>query len=105
MTKHDFLHRLGAHEAKIRAFGVRSLGVFGSVVREESDADSDIDLLYDFEPDQATYDNLYELSRFLQSVLGREPDLVSRSFLSLYIGPAILDEIEYIFDSDVAEAS
>ena len=102
MTKRDLLGLLSAHEVEIRALSVRSLGVFGSVVRGEAGARSDIDLLYDFEPGQATYDNLYHLSRLLQDLLGREPDLVPRSFLSPYIGPAIIDEVEYVFDDGPA---
>ena len=103
MTKRDILHRLAAHEAEIRALGVCSLGVFGSVVRGEAGASSDIDLLYDFEPGHATYDNLYNLSGLLQRLLGQEPDLVPRPFLSPHIGPTILDEVEYVFNGDLAE--
>ena len=105
MTKLEILRRLAAHEMEIRALGVRSLGVFGSVVRGEANTSSDIDLLYEFEPGQATYDNLYSLSCLLRDLLDREPDLVPRSFLSPYIGPTILDEVEYAFGSDMAEAS
>ena len=105
MTKLEILRRLATHEMEIRALGVRSLGVFGSVVRGEAGANSDVDLLYDFEPGQATYDNLYDLSCLLRDLLDREPDLVPRSFLSPHIGPAILNEVEYAFDDDLAEAS
>lgn len=40
---------LRAHEAELRQAGLRSLSVFGSVARGETEADSDIDLAAEFE--------------------------------------------------------
>ena len=62
-----------------RRWKVRELAAFGSVLREDFRADSDIDLLVTFDPDanwglldQATMEGE------LQVILGRRVDLVSR---------------------------
>ena len=41
---------LRAHEAESRQAGLRSLSLFGSVARGETETDSDIDLAAEFDP-------------------------------------------------------
>ena len=41
---------LRAHEAELRQAGLRSLSLFGSVARGETETDSDIDLAAEFDP-------------------------------------------------------
>ncbi|MBL8152693.1 MAG: nucleotidyltransferase domain-containing protein [Anaerolineae bacterium] len=55
-----------------KAFNVR---VFGSVARGDAAADSDIDLLVEFEPDASLYD-VSGLRLDLIDLLGREVDVV-----------------------------
>lgn len=43
------LQILAEHEAELRAQGVRSLLLFGSVARDEARPDSDVDLIVEFE--------------------------------------------------------
>lgn len=57
---------------------------------------SDVDILVVCEPDQKTFDNFMNLSLFLESLLNRAVDLITLESLSSYIGPRILDEIEYV---------
>ncbi|HJJ54828.1 MAG TPA: nucleotidyltransferase domain-containing protein [Methanocorpusculum sp.] len=61
----------------VKEFGIRELRLFGSVSRGEDTADSDVDLLYSFEPAFETYHNLFRLHEYLESLLGRRVDLVS----------------------------
>ena len=61
-------------------FGVRQLRLFGSVSRSEDTPDSDIDLLYIFNPDSETYDNLFDLHEYLTELFGREVDLISEEW-------------------------
>lgn len=53
-TKTDLLARLVDHQQQLRRFGVRRLGVFGSFVREQQNATSDVDVLVEFEPGRKT---------------------------------------------------
>lgn len=80
---------------RIYAFGIQSLGLFGSFVRNENIHDeSDIDFLIEFQADQATLRNLVDLGDFLEGLTGRKVELVTRNSLSKFIGPHILNEVE-----------
>ena len=88
------------NEGAIRAFGVKKIGLFGSFVRGHQRADSDVDLLVEFDQGKKTFDNFMNLSFYLEELLKRRVELVTREALSPYIGPHILAEIEYvIFDT------
>ena len=94
-TKQDILTLIEANQVQIRVFGVKELGLFGSFVREQQRADSDIDLLVEFEPDKKTFDNFMQLAFFLEDLFQRRVELITTDALSPYIGPHILTEAEY----------
>jgi predicted nucleotidyltransferase len=50
-TAERVIATLRAHVAKLRQAGLRSLSLFGSVARSETETDSDIDLAAEFDPD------------------------------------------------------
>ncbi len=94
-NKTDLLRELFSHSLEIRSFGVKQLGLFGSFVRDTSiRPDSDVDLLVEFEQGKKTYDNFFDLSFFLEDLLGRKVELVTLQSLSKYIGPHILKEVQ-----------
>lgn len=45
MTREEAIARIKPHEAELRAAGITSLALFGSVARGEARADSDVDLM------------------------------------------------------------
>jgi hypothetical protein len=90
------IETLQANEAKIRSYGVRRLGIFGSTAREEHDSESDVDLLVEFQKGSKTFDNFINLVLFLEELLGRKVELITTDSLSPYIGPRILEEVEYV---------
>ena len=92
--KNELLERLAREAAQIKAHGVRRLGLFGSFVRDESNGDSDVDLLVEFQPGRKTFDNFMALADFLENVVRRRVELVTTESLSPYIGPRILAEVE-----------
>lgn len=94
-TKKDILAVISENRARIRALGVKRLGLFGSFLRGQQTADSDVDLLVEFEPGQKTFDNFIKLTFLLEALLRRRVELVTREALSPYIGPHILEEVEY----------
>jgi hypothetical protein len=95
-TKEQLLSVIQGHAARLRDFGVRRCGVFGSFVREHSTPKSDVDILVEFEADKKTFDNFINLAFFLEDLLGRPVDLVTPESLSPYLGPHILREVEYV---------
>ncbi|HEY85278.1 MAG TPA: nucleotidyltransferase family protein [Chloroflexi bacterium] len=95
-TKKDILSLITELHDKLEPFGVKKLGLFGSFARDEQNAESDIDFLVEFEPDQKTFDNFIHLSFFLEDTLKRHVELITPESLSPYIGPQILKEVEYV---------
>jgi len=95
-TKEELFSRLQSHHTALRSYGVRQYGVFGSFVRDEPQETSDIDLLVEFEPGQKTFTNFINLAFYLEDVLGRKMDVVTKESLSPHIGPHILQEVEYV---------
>lgn len=94
-TKQDILSVLEQNRSRLKAFGVKKIGLFGSFVRGEQRPDSDIDLLVEFEFGQKTFDTFVELCFFLEDVLQNRIELVTVESLSPYLGPHILREVEY----------
>ena len=97
-TKAQVLALLQEYHQDLHRFGIKRCGVFGSFARDTAIHDrSDVDILVSFEPDQKTFDNFIQLSFFLEDIFGRAVDLITIESLSPYIGPHILDEVEYVF--------
>lgn len=87
---------LKLNEKHLMEYGVKKIGLFGSYVRNMQNAQSDIDLLVEFEPDKLNYSNFINLAFFLEDNLESKVDLVTLDSLSPYIGPNILKEVEYV---------
>jgi predicted nucleotidyltransferase len=77
-------------------FKIKELGVFGSFVRGEETAKSDIDILVDFERDGKTFDNYMDLKYFLQELFGLEVDLIMKGALKEELKDRILSEVLYV---------
>ncbi|MBU3714287.1 MAG: nucleotidyltransferase family protein [Ferruginibacter sp.] len=96
-TKAELLTLLFNHKDTIKSFGVNDLGLFGSFVTGKNiNKDSDVDFLIEFSPNKKTYDNFIGLTFFLEELLGRKIELVTRESLSPYIGPHILKQVEHV---------
>jgi predicted nucleotidyltransferase len=94
LTRQQTIDILTACEAEIRALGVSRLALFGSVLRDQARADSDVDLLVQFTPGAKTYDHFLALSELLEKHLGQPVELVTTEALSPFIGPRILAEAQ-----------
>ncbi len=74
-------------------FGVKKIGVFGSMVRGEAREESDVDVLVEFESTKKSFDNFMELSFFLEELFGKKVDLITISGLDKYIRPYVEREV------------
>jgi uncharacterized protein len=86
----DTLHE---NRSLLEKFSVRSLAVFGSVVRGEAGRESDVDILIEFEPDAEI--GLFEfvgLKNLLSDLLGVSVDLATPDALHPALKDAILRE-------------
>jgi len=77
--------------AVIARHGARNPRVFGSAVRGQATAASDVDLLVDMEPGRTLFD-LIGLEQDLTELLGRVVDVVTAEGLSPHLRERILAE-------------
>jgi predicted nucleotidyltransferase len=75
-------------------FGVDSLGLFGSIVRNDYTAKSDIDIIVDFYKPVGI--EFIDLGNFLENSLQKRVDLVSRKGIKEKYYQAIQPEIIYV---------
>ena len=97
LQKNVIKDRLVSSKALLGRFGINRLGLFGSARRDDMREGSDIDILIDFENDKETYVNFLEACQLLESIFkGYKVDIVSVKGLSPFIGPHILNDVEYV---------
>jgi uncharacterized protein len=77
----EIVDRIRGLTSQLRMCGIRRLALFGSFVRDEQQAESDVDLLVDFLPGKKSYDNLFAASELLEHALGRRVELLTRESL------------------------
>ncbi|PIU59186.1 nucleotidyltransferase [Candidatus Bathyarchaeota archaeon CG07_land_8_20_14_0_80_47_9] len=87
---------LAGHKRELRQrFKVKSIGVFGSLVRGEERKASDVDVLVEFvEP--VGFFEFIALEDYLSGLLGVRVDLVSKKALKPRIGERVLKEVAYV---------
>lgn len=94
MTTRELLHEkreeILALAEKHKAYNVR---VFGSVVRGEDTAESDVDLLVAFREDASLFDRI-RLLNDLEDLLGRKVDVVRDDSVHWFIRNQVLREAE-----------
>ena len=96
MRKQEALQFLEANKQKmIERFGVKHLALFGSTVRDEATADSDVDVLVEFEGGE-TYRNYFDLLFFLEDNLYSKIDLVCKDTVRPQLKPHIEREALYV---------
>ena len=97
-TKKDIGAELAALEKPLRERGIASLALFGSTVRGQERADSDIDVLVDIDP-KASFSliDLVSVKLFLENRLGREVDVVTRRGIESAMRDSVVSEAESVF--------
>ena len=95
MRRDDTIKLLTGHRQKIAQFGAKSLSIFGSVARDESQPGSDVDILVEFEG-RATFDRYMELKFFLEDLLGCRVDLVTSKAIKPRMRPYVEKEAIYV---------
>ncbi len=83
-----------------RRNGIRFLSLFGSFLHGDAHADSDVDLLVEYEPDRRV--GLFSVVRMeweLTELLGRKVDLRTEGDLSRYFRARVVAEAERLYES------
>ncbi len=93
-SRTEIFHLLRKNRAEIKGFGVKEIGVFGSVVRGEETEKSDVDVLVEFE--KKSFDSYMKLLFFLEELFETKVDLVIKGSVKPIIKENILSETVYV---------
>jgi predicted nucleotidyltransferase len=83
-------------ESLAASFGAKKIRVFGSVVRGTEDENSDIDFLVDFPKGYDLFTQRLPLQEALESLIGRNIDLIPEHEISKHLRTTILQEAKYL---------
>lgn len=89
-------------EEVCKRFSIKELALFGSVLRDDFNKDSDIDLLYVFEDDvEYSLFDIVRIKEELQNLFNRPVDFVSRKAIersrNIYKRKSILNNTKVIY--------
>jgi len=91
LSRQNVIEMLLNHQQQIQAFSVKTLFLFGSVARDEAGADSDVDLLVEFEKPVGLF-TFIELKDYLEEILNCSVDLGTPQSLRPYLKDIVLRE-------------
>jgi predicted nucleotidyltransferase len=92
-SSNEILEILKRHKELLKRYKVKRIGLFGSFLRNESNNESDIDLLVDFE--EKSLDNFIDLVFELEEIFDRKVDLLTEKGISPYILPYVQNEVRW----------
>ncbi len=99
-NKEEVIKLLNRHRDKLKRYGVKKIGIFGSSVRNLLREDSDIDIFVEFEKGKATMKNFIYLNEFLENLFKRKVDIITKAGIESirinHIKEKIKKEIKYI---------
>ena len=78
LTKEEILRKIEENKEKIKKYGVKKIGIFGSFVRGEQKEGSDLDFVVEFEEEGKSYNNFINLIFFLEGLFDKKVDLLTR---------------------------
>ncbi|MDR7922644.1 nucleotidyltransferase family protein [Thermosynechococcus sp. PP45] len=85
------INTLENRRESLKKFAVKTLQLFGSVAREEADAESDVDLLVEFERPVGLF-TFIELKEYLEKILSCSVDLGTPQSLRSRLREEVLKE-------------
>lgn len=96
IDKNSIIQTLKSHSMELKEFGVDRIGLFGSYFDNKAHSESDIDFLVELQKGKKTFRNFMALAYFLEDLFQKKIDLITPQSLSPYIGPHILNSVEYV---------
>lgn len=80
----------------LKEYSIIKIGLFGSFARNESTEQSDIDILFEFQPGTTDiFRKKQELKTYLKTYFQRDVDLCREKYLKPYAQEYILHEVIY----------
>ena len=94
MRKNEILRVIRENKGKIKEFGVKRIGIFGSFVRDTATEKSDIDVVVEFDLKDLTFDKYLAFEEFLKTLFSREVDIITKDGLESIRIEHVKDEIK-----------
>ncbi|MBC8522116.1 MAG: nucleotidyltransferase family protein [Methanomicrobia archaeon] len=95
LTAEEILKGIEKNLERIKKYGVKRIGLFGSYIRNEQKEKSDIDILVKYEEGMKTFDNYMDLKFFLEDLFDYKVDLVMSDAIKPRLKPYIMKEVVY----------
>ena len=92
-NREEILQTLAEHRGKIKSYGVRRIGLFGSHSRGEATESSDLDFVVEFR--KKSFDSYMALKFYLEDLFGCKVDLVISETIKPRLRSKILKEVVY----------
>ncbi len=98
MDRDDVISVLRQHRNELQRHGVAHAALFGSLARGEADAESDIDILIDLDPERpiGVFDYV-GLKQYIESLFDERVDVVSREGIKSFAKAGALADAVYAF--------
>jgi len=88
MRRDEIFQLVREHRKELDRFGVKSIALFGSVVRDEAGPASDVDVLVEFDG-TATFGRYMGLKLYLEDLFGVSVDVVTPRSLKPRVRPYV----------------
>ncbi len=95
-NKQQAFERIQSHQSALKQFGAAKLGLFGSFVRGEQTAESDVDIIVEFEPGKKKLHSFLDIADYLEQLMGRKTDVLTWEGMTDFVRKHVANEIEYI---------
>ncbi|MBU1006962.1 MAG: nucleotidyltransferase family protein [Candidatus Omnitrophica bacterium] len=95
LTKNDIVKIVQENMEEIKGYGIKKIGIFGSMAVGSQTEQSDIDFLIEFHKHKKAFDNYMGLKFFLEELFNRKVDLVIEGTLKSRIKDSVLKEVSY----------
>ena len=82
----------------MKPYKPKKIGVFGSYARGDQSADSDIDILYDYDGKITLFEHIRIINE-LQKFLNKDVDLVTAKALHPLLKDQIMNDVKIIYES------
>jgi hypothetical protein len=81
-----------------KKYYIRRLSLFGSILRNDFNPESDIDILIEFEPGHTPGFDFFFIENELSKMMGRKVDLQTPGFLSPVIRHTVMREAMTVYE-------
>jgi len=96
ITLNEIVKILKPHKKDVfKNYNLKELGIFGSIVREENNSKSDIDIIVEYKviPDLLKY---IELERHIENILNSNVDLVIKNSIRDELKESVLNDAVFL---------